>query len=338
MNASVRNRRGSAGFSLIELMISLVIGLIVIGGAVSLFAANRQTYRATEGISRLQENARIAFELMARDVREAAGNPCGKNLPIANVLNTTAGAWWTGWGDGIRGYAGNAAFGGAAFGTAAGERVAGTEALELRSGQTIPGVTIVQHVVTSARFDFNVNNHSLEDGDIVMVCDYRQASIFQVTNSQTGTNSNVVHNTGGSTVPGNCSKGLGFPPICTSNGNGYQYSTNSILTRLNASGWYIGNNGRGGNSLYRVFLVNTSGTPGAQRQEVAENITGMTLGYLLPGNSNYVDAGSVGTRWGDVIAVRITLTVVSPEGVGTTNNQRMSRTLQHVVTLRNRNA
>ena len=98
------------GFSLIELMIALMLGLLVVGAAIGIFISNRRTYQATEGVGRAQEGVRTAFELMSRDVREAAGNPCVNNLPIANVVTGAAGNWWSNlvqWGDAFRGVAGN---------------------------------------------------------------------------------------------------------------------------------------------------------------------------------------------------------------------------------------
>ncbi|MFP3416601.1 prepilin-type N-terminal cleavage/methylation domain-containing protein, partial [Bacillus sp. SIMBA_074] len=46
------------GFSLIELMIALVLGLLVVGAAIGIFLSNRQTYQATEGVGRAQEGVR----------------------------------------------------------------------------------------------------------------------------------------------------------------------------------------------------------------------------------------------------------------------------------------
>ncbi len=69
-------RRRTAGFGLIELMIALVLGLLVIGAAFTVFQSNQATYRANEGINRIQESARVAFELMSRDIRASGGGPC----------------------------------------------------------------------------------------------------------------------------------------------------------------------------------------------------------------------------------------------------------------------
>ena len=120
------------GVTLVELMVSLVVGLIVVGAATTVFLANSRTYTATENLGRVQENMRVAFELMARDVREAAGNPCEKNLPVYNVLLNAGAVWYTD-ATGIRGFGGAQPFADLAFGTAAGQRIAGTDAIELKS-------------------------------------------------------------------------------------------------------------------------------------------------------------------------------------------------------------
>ncbi|MBF1165045.1 MAG: hypothetical protein HXL68_08385, partial [Dechloromonas agitata] len=67
------------GFSLVELMIALALGLFLTGVAITIVINNRQTFRTAENQARMQENARAAFEMMARDLRGAGGNPCGAN-------------------------------------------------------------------------------------------------------------------------------------------------------------------------------------------------------------------------------------------------------------------
>ncbi|PKO49101.1 MAG: hypothetical protein CVU31_02190 [Betaproteobacteria bacterium HGW-Betaproteobacteria-4] len=59
------------GFSLVELMVAMVIGLIVVLVVGTLFMNSRQTYMAQDANSRLQENARYATELFGRQVRTA---------------------------------------------------------------------------------------------------------------------------------------------------------------------------------------------------------------------------------------------------------------------------
>ena len=274
---------------------------------------------------------------MARDVREAAGNPCGKDLPVANVLNGAAATWWSNWNSGINGFDGAQAAAGTAFGTAAGQRILGTDAIELKSGDNASGVTVVDHNPTAAEFHLNTANHTLDDNDIVMVCDFRQATIMQVTNASPGTNSNVVHNPGGGFTPGNCSKGLGFPTDCGSvNGNRYQYDSNSMIVRLHAVRWYIGSDGNGGRSLFRAQLVNTGAGVAVQPQEIATDVQDMALQYLTRNAVAYRDASTLGANdWRDVVAVRIALNLQGQDRIGT-DGQGLQRALAHTVTLRNR--
>src|SRR3546814_2483336 len=78
-------------------MVAMVLGLLVVAAAGSLFMSSRKVYGTTASINRIQENQRIAFEMLARDVREAGGNPCTRN--IVNMLDTSkpGGNYYLGW-------------------------------------------------------------------------------------------------------------------------------------------------------------------------------------------------------------------------------------------------
>ena len=49
-------------------MIALLLGLIVILGAVTVFLSNKQSYRTNLALGQVQENARVAFDLIAREL------------------------------------------------------------------------------------------------------------------------------------------------------------------------------------------------------------------------------------------------------------------------------
>jgi len=66
----------SRGFSLVELMVAMALGLVIVGGVVSVLTANKRSYRANEGLAQVQEAARTAFELIARDVRQSGNTGC----------------------------------------------------------------------------------------------------------------------------------------------------------------------------------------------------------------------------------------------------------------------
>jgi len=56
------------GMSLVELMLSLTIGLVLIGGAITLYLESRQNVRVTDAVNEMQENARFALAMIEPDV------------------------------------------------------------------------------------------------------------------------------------------------------------------------------------------------------------------------------------------------------------------------------
>jgi type IV pilus assembly protein PilW len=64
------------GFSLVEVMISLVIGTLLLAGLVQVFGASRAAYQTAEGLSRTQENGRFALDFLQRDLRMAGHFGC----------------------------------------------------------------------------------------------------------------------------------------------------------------------------------------------------------------------------------------------------------------------
>ncbi len=63
------------GFSLIELLIAMTLGLIVLGAISSVFLGQRQTYDAQEQIADMVQTARAAMDMMSREIRIAGYNP-----------------------------------------------------------------------------------------------------------------------------------------------------------------------------------------------------------------------------------------------------------------------
>jgi type IV pilus assembly protein PilW len=73
------------GVGLIELMVAMLIGLFLILGAVTVFNQSRNTYRASEGVARLQETARLAIDVIESDIRMA--NYWGMNNRADYIIN-----------------------------------------------------------------------------------------------------------------------------------------------------------------------------------------------------------------------------------------------------------
>ncbi len=93
-----RNRQ--SGLSLIELMVSLVIGMILMLGVTQVFIASHSASRLSEGVARAQENGRFALDFLERDIRMAGHMGCvndqahfikGADLPKNNINVPTGG-------------------------------------------------------------------------------------------------------------------------------------------------------------------------------------------------------------------------------------------------------
>jgi type IV pilus assembly protein PilW len=340
MSQSREHPSSQRGFTLVELMVALVLGLIVIGGVTSVFLSNQQSYRSNQAMGEVQDNSRIAFEFMARDLRNAGLTGCGNAGRISNVLKNgpVAGGtdWWANWDNAIHGYDNGVGDPAVTTGAALGERVAGTDSIEL-IGATGAGWSVNLHSASASppTIQLNEASSSLQAGDVLVVCDPDHATLVQAT-GYTSATSTLQYNTG-TNSPGNCSKGLGFPTVCTATGTTYTFGQNSQIAELNAADWYIGNNSVGGTSLYRIGLVTTSATTTSApvAQELVRNVTDMQIRYLADGNTDYVTAASV-INWSTVTAVQITLTLQSTNQHAATDMQPIKRTFTDTVTLRNR--
>lgn len=71
MITRLKEMQQQRGVGLIELMVAMLIGLFLILGAVTVFNQSRNTYRASEGVARLQETARLAMDVIESDIRMA---------------------------------------------------------------------------------------------------------------------------------------------------------------------------------------------------------------------------------------------------------------------------
>jgi len=73
------HHRRAVGFTLIELMIAMAIGLIAMLGIISLFGGTNRTNKLQEGLARLQENGRFAVMRIESDLRMASAQYCSDN-------------------------------------------------------------------------------------------------------------------------------------------------------------------------------------------------------------------------------------------------------------------
>jgi type IV pilus assembly protein PilW len=326
-------RHPLAGFTLIELMVAMLLGLVVIAGVTSVFLANQQAHRTNQALGDVQDNTRIAFEMMARDIRDAGLTGCSNDGRVANVLNNGPGAggsaWWADWNNAVMGYTGSQTDPAVATGTAAASRVSGTDSLLLLGGEGV-GASVKENVEPAATFTLNEGSSDLKAGDVIVVCDPDHAALVQLT----GLSGSTLSHVGATGTPGNCTTDLNYPTVCSSSAS-YVFATNAQVTRLRVADWYVGNNLDNGRSLYRISLVNNGGEPKPTAEEMVRGVTGMSIAYHQAGNTGFVAADGVG-NWALVDAVQVRLWLESTDQRAGTDAKPLRRDFTATTTVRNR--
>lgn len=93
--------RHNRGFSLIELMIAMVLGLMLSAGIFTVFNGNKQSSDLNSAMADMQENARFALNQLSADIRMAGYQGCknissgsttilANNAPTTNLENSAA--------------------------------------------------------------------------------------------------------------------------------------------------------------------------------------------------------------------------------------------------------
>ena len=319
-----RRHRSSAGFSLIELMTALLLSVLLLVASISLFVGNKRVYASTEGLGRLQENARIAFELMSRDIREAGGNPCDVRMKVVNVLADTAN-WWATFGagtdTGVFGYD-DGSFPGS---------TAGTDAIQIQYFEDTG-------LVTNAGMGGDTGNLPIDDIDaiaeqqILMACGF-----FPTSGTEPVTDTAAIFSAGksGSAITHDTDAGNAKDVFSsTEYPTPVVYPGNTLIGSLRAMEWYVAANAKGRNSLFRRQVRFTGAAPElGDAEEVVEDVLGMELTYLEGGTWTT----ALPTSWNNVTAVQVELDLEASENrAGGVEGEMIKRKLTHVIALRNK--
>jgi type IV pilus assembly protein PilW len=311
------------GLTIVEIMVAMVLSLILTAGVVQVFLGSKNTYRVNDAMSRLQEEGRIALELMSRDVRMAGFSGCSRYGPVTNTLDGVDAT--TGehpniaydFSVGIRGYDDVPATLPAALSGLDPAPNPGTDVVIVRRQSDNP-VRIVKNNSSAQLFAEVISTEvgACEDGtdrisgicqgDILMVSDCRKSRVFQAGNIQnTGTGTdlalNITHPASGD--PGNAISSWGGASAPESE----QFGDDSEIVKVASYAYYVANNPDGITSLYRQ-----DGT--ADAIELAQGVENLQVLYGVdtsPADVNqsaddYVTANNV-TNWDNVISVRLHL-------------------------------
>jgi type IV pilus assembly protein PilW len=185
-------------------MVALALSGLLLAGVVTMFASSRATYANSERLARIEENGRFALESILQGIRGAGFIGCNKRANLRNVLND--GNVVGGTFDFLEAVHAYDAQSGAATSpsilASATGRVATSDVLMLH--MPLPGIRAMQldAAMASPTDALTVtslpsgNNGPYEEGQILIVSNCQDASIFQVGtyNAQTGV---ITHELGG---------------------------------------------------------------------------------------------------------------------------------------------
>ena len=316
------NEKKQSGFTIVELMVALVLGLILLAGIIQIYLSTKRTHNITEGLSRLQESTRFSLDMMARDIRMAGFIPCGRPQTSATLINDAATFWWADiFNQPIQGFEGGSTF---PSGPSFSGRVTSADALLiLRGGSKVAAVD--GYATGTFTMQRSLGPGWVDDGTVMIACDPRHAAFFQAGSYSDGSPSSVTVSTGGNS-PGNCSTDLGdpIPATCASPGQpgtNYSFGDDTQLVDYKAVIYYVADSPSGDDhSLYREYLlVDGSSNIDSNPEELLEGVDNMQLLYGVDPNSDgvaerYVQANEV-TDWSQVVTVRIGLLLASGEGL-----------------------
>ena len=86
---TMKNNRAS-GFTLMELLVSMSIGMVVLAALAKTFTVQSRQNAAEEQVAQMQGNARAALDLMVREIQMAKYNPAGTAFSSAYGVTYSA--------------------------------------------------------------------------------------------------------------------------------------------------------------------------------------------------------------------------------------------------------
>lgn len=313
-------RSRQAGFTLVEIMVSLALSLIILAGVLAVMYSSKVTYLENERVGRLQENGRAALEIMLRDLRGAGFPGCAQPIEglfgINNILDNNTQVPWD-LAQPTFGYEGSGG--------------GWTPALDVDlfpNATPDNDVVVVRTIPTGApsmRVTATVNptdsisvekdaGEKLDPGTPAIISDCGNATIFVVgtfTPDGPDTAATITRNTGGG-PPGNSTDNLGAT-----------FPLGARVAPITSIGYYVAPNSSGnGSALWRVV-------GDADPQELIPGVEGLQIQYGVDENAtdgevrvtSYVDADDV-ADWESVISVSLSLLVRSADDNSPTVDSR----------------
>lgn len=314
----MRPPRHSQGLTLIELLVSISIGLVVTGAMLALYLGTARSYRQLDALAQLQSNARYVFEIMGHDIRMAGNRSCqvpGLNVPV-NYVSNPASNWWSNTDRPLFGQ--DETTDGNAVGDAnfpadyKGQALRGDTLIVLRmdpDDATPAAVASYNNPATGLANPLILRSGSFSVGSLLLLTDCSTTvSLFQMTGSSGG----VQHGMPTSSAPN--MSGAKIVPL-----SAHAYHLRNSGRRYPSSSSFIP-------SLFRQNLTTSASAPATVAEELVGGVTDLQIRYGVDTSASpagvigsYLSASEInaaGYSWTDpnrVLAVRVTVTLESAD-------------------------
>lgn len=336
------------GLSLVELLVAITLGAIILGGAVTLFVNNRDTYKTTNELSRLQETARYALDMMVKDIRMSGYFGCADRLDTVtgNIVGASAGDLWNP-ANPIEGWEGDTAVNylpsndpyvttTRAYGSIVDNVADNPGATDGDEGHVLALGGITPDSITLRYLAGNMSDLVGTAGvlDSLVTADALNGATPTITvDSASGFSLNqiaAITDCGGSDVFQITTAPTATTVQANALSRGYNATSNPMIAPFVGVRYYIGANGRSPDpvndpypSLYRAVV-----SPGALAeapQELFEGVESMQILYGVDTDADgapnsYVRAGDapldVAANWANVVSVRLAMIVRTVDQVG----------------------
>jgi type IV pilus assembly protein PilW len=310
--------RSTRGFTLVELMVGMALGLFLVAVMGTIYVGSKSTFQSQESIARLQENGRFAMDTIATDLRMSGFRGClgqSKGTTFTNTLDTTTAMLYdfsqSIWGT---------HYTGGAWSPAMGAPMAGI------GPKTAGDVLVVRHPVgtgwalTGEMTDNNAAltitpTSTIKQGDILLVADCGGSAVTQATNASPGTAGSIQHQPGAA----------GVSPGVTTADLGRAFLQDASVWRMQTVIYYLADSNRrtGAVSLWS-YTAPGSNLP-TQQTELVTGVERMVVRYGIDTNGDgaadqFRTADGV-ADWNAVVSARVELLLVGPEGSVTTSAQ-----------------
>lgn len=337
------------GFSLLELMIALSIGLIITGAILEIFFGGLLIFNTQSGLAKLQENARFATNFITKDARAAGFFGCDINATKMNVITNASNTIpteldFTDSFNGLDNVAANKTYSGVKV-------TPGTDVLILKYASTDNICEIDTHNSTSNTFSCQAN-HVFAQNQPLVATDCKHNAFFLLSNSEAiNTSKEVKHQLMPLSTPKNCSNNLGLGSNCVN--NPHSFNSGSILP-LHSIVYFVANNNFNQPALFRqVLQINAAGNLTNVAREIVEGVEDIQILYGEDSNSDgsvnfYGPLSTVDTS--KILSIRLQLLLRSVESnltdtfqqyfyngaMHTANDNYLRKVFSTTITLRNK--